>query len=158
MAFQTMILLLQSRLSDTIREELGATYSITATGDTVKVPVPEYRVRIEWTCDPTQTQAVVARVMREVEFVRQTLLSPEQIGRVRDVLRREFDRNSQDNSYWLNQVVRRYSDGDAANVDAITEVPQRIAALDGYAVQLAAQRYLDPTRYVRVTLMPESSK
>ena len=34
--------------------------------------------------------------------------------------------------------------------------PEQIAALTGDAIQRAAQTYLDPTRYVKVTLMPES--
>src|SRR5262249_34566135 len=50
LAIRTMTLLLQSRLSDAIREELGGTYSITADWSASKLPAPEYRVRIEWTC------------------------------------------------------------------------------------------------------------
>ena len=57
LALETMVLLLQSRLSDAIREELGGTYSITATRETSKIPRPEYHVRIEWTCDPARTTA-----------------------------------------------------------------------------------------------------
>jgi zinc protease len=158
LSMRTMVLLLQSRLSDSIREELGGTYSITADWSATKLPNPEYHVRIEWTCDPARTSSLVQRVMEEVEFVRSTLLAPDRMARVRDILAREFDRNGQDNGYWLNQIARKYQDGDAANVASIVQLPQQLANLNGYAVQLAARKYLDPDNYVRVTVMPESSR
>src|SRR5262249_37429659 len=49
---RTMTLLLQSRLTDTIRQELGGTYSITASPTASKAPRQQYTVRIDWTCDP----------------------------------------------------------------------------------------------------------
>jgi zinc protease len=155
LALRTMTLLLQSRLNDSIREELGGTYSITADWSAAKLPKPEYRVRIEWTCDPARTSSLVQRVMQEVQYVRDNLLTPDRMLRVRDILAKEFDRNGQENGYWLNQIARKYADGDAANVSAIMNVPQQIAGLTGYAVQFAGRRYLDLDNYVRVTLMPE---
>ena len=38
---------------------------------------------------------------------------------------------------------------------AVFQVPAQISALSGYAVQLAAQRYLDPENRVQIVLMPE---
>lgn len=157
LALETMVLLLQSRLSDAIREELGGTYSITATPGVSKIPRPEYHVRIQWTCDPARTESLVQRVMQEVAGVRETLLSPGQMARVRDLLMRDFERNSQENGYLLGQIARRYEEGDAANVAAVFQMPQRIAALNGYAVRLAAERYLDPANYVQITLRPETA-
>ncbi len=156
LALRAMILVLQSRLNDAIRQDLGGTYSITATPETEKLPRPEYRVRIDWTCDPARTASLVQRVFEEIAFVRATLLSPEQVVRLRDVLLREFDRNNQDNGYLLSQISRRYEEGDAADVAAVGQLPAQISALSGYAIQLAAQTYLDSANYVKVTLMPET--
>ena len=68
---------------------------------------------------------------------------------------RNFDKNSQDNGFLLNQISRRYIDGDAANVAAAVETPQT-SVLSGAAIQTAAQKYLDLENYVRVTLMPQA--
>jgi predicted Zn-dependent peptidase len=80
------------------------------------------------------------------------------VTRIRDALLRDFERNSQDNGYLLNQIARRYEDGDAADVASAVNLPERIKALTGEAVQQAARRYLDPGNYVKVTLMPESKQ
>jgi zinc protease len=151
-----MTYVLQSRLLDTIRQELGGTYSITATPDAEKFPRAEYSVRIGWTCDPARTATLVQRVFEEIAFVRATPLSPEQVTIIRDGLLREFERNSQDNGYLLNQISRRYEDGDEADVAAVENLPERITALTGDAIQQAAQTYLDTANYVKVTLMPET--
>ena len=154
LALHTVTLVLQSRLSEAIREQLGGTYSITVNSDTSRAPKPEYRVRIDWTCDPARTSSLVDRVMEEVAFVRNTLLSPEQVSRIRAILARDFDKNSLENGYLLNQIARRYSDGDAANVGAAVEPPQT-SVLTGASIQSAARRYLDMANYVQVTLMPQ---
>ncbi len=156
LALRTVTLVLESRLFDTIRQELGGTYSITVTPDTREFPLPEYSVRIDWTCDPARAATLVQRVFDEIAFVKATPLSPDQVARIRESLVREFERNSQDNGYLLNQISRRYENGDATDVAAVDNLPDRIAALTGDAIQQAAQTYLNVENYVKVTLVPET--
>jgi zinc protease len=155
LAFRTATLLLQSRLTDTIRQELGGTYSITVNPDSDKFPRPTYSVRIEWTCDPARTAALAQRVFDEIAFVRKTAISPRQLTAIRGGLLREFEQKSQDNRYVLAQIAQAYQDGDPENA-AVEKEPQRIEALTAEAIQQAAQTYLDTRSYVKVTLMPET--
>jgi zinc protease len=154
LALRAMTLVLQSRLLDTIRQELGGTYSITATPSTAKFPRPEYSVRIDWTCDPARTASLAQRVFEEIEFVRKTALSRNQVNAIRDALQREFEANSQENGYILNQISRPYQDGDPAAVATALNMPDRIGALTGEQVTQAARTYLNTGNYVKVTLMP----
>jgi predicted Zn-dependent peptidase len=96
-------------------------------------------------------------VFEEIRFVRSTSLQPERMGLVREGLLREFERNSQDNGFVLNQLARRYEDGDAAGIAAGENSVEQISALTADAIQQAAQRYLDTSHYVKVTLMPETN-
>jgi zinc protease len=156
LALRAMTFVLQSQLLETIRQELGGTYSITATPETEKFPRAAYRVRINWTCDPARTATLVRRVFEEIASVKATRPSANQMALIRQILLREFERNSQDNAYLLHQISRRYEDGDAADVAAVDHLPDRIAALTGEAIQQAAQTYLNTGNYVQVTLMPEA--
>lgn len=158
LALQTATLVLQGRLSDAIREELGATYAISAEAETSRYPQPEYRLRIEWTCDPARVDSLVARVFQEVAAVRNTPLTDDQMTRIRSYLQRELDRSSQENGYLLNQILRRYDTGEPFDRDVVSERAAEIAALTGDAVTHAAGAYLDPARYVRVTLMPDTAR
>jgi zinc protease len=155
LALQTATLILQGRLNDTMREQLGATYAITAESEFSRYPRPEYRVKIDWTCDPAQVESLVPRVFQEVASVRDTPLTNEQMTRIRGYLQRELDRSSQDNAYLLDQILRRYETGESLNRGVVSEQAAEIMALTRDAVTRAAVRYLDPARYVRVTLMPD---
>jgi zinc protease len=155
LALRTAAMVLQSRLFDTIRQELGGTYSITVDPEMDKIPRPEYRVRIDWTCDPAKADMLTRRVLEEIAFVKNTPLSDGQVAAIRQGLLRNFQQNSQDNGYLLNQIARRYEDGDGADVASVVNLPARIAALTGEEVRAAAQAYLDTNRYVQVTLMPD---
>ena len=148
-------LLLQSRLFDTIRQDLGGTYSITATIDSQKLPRPQYAVRIEWTCDPARTDSLVQRVWQEIEYVRDLRLSAQQLMLVRESLVREFERSSQDNGYLLSAIARDYQDNGAQNLGDIEHVPDQIAALTSAAIRDAAQTYLKADNSVTVIQSPE---
>jgi zinc protease len=156
LALRTTTLLLQSRLYDTIRQELGGTYSITVTPEIRKAPRQEFTVQIEWTCDPARTATLVQRVFEEIAFVRTTHLGRAQLSLIREALLRDFERNSQDNGYLLNQIARRYADGNPADVAGIVNLPAQVAALTTEAIERAALTYLDTRNYVKVTLMPET--
>ena len=43
----------------------------------------------------------------------------------------------------------------ALTPNPVVDPSRQIAALNGYAIQHSAQKYLDPANYVRVTLLPE---
>jgi zinc protease len=156
LALRAMVMVLQGRLFDTIRQELGGTYSITAEQRTQRVPRPEYTITIEWACDPARTAALARRVFDEIQFVKDTSFTPDQVRRLRAALLHDFEQDSQDNGYLLNEIARRYAEGDAAHVAAVVDLPDRIAALTGEAIQEAARTYLDTANYVKVTLMPET--
>jgi zinc protease len=155
LALRTMTLLLQSRLLDAIRQELGGTYSITANPGAEKFPKPQYSVRIEWTCDPARTEALVARVFEEIENVKGTYISREWLGRIRDVLLREYQENVQENGYLLNLIARHYADGGSPDVAPIGKMTDLIGALTGDQIRDAARNYLKTSDYVKVTLMPQ---
>jgi zinc protease len=116
LALRTMTMVLQGRLFDTIRQQLGGTYSIEVEPLTQKNPRPEFSVRISWACDPARVETLVQRVFDEIAFVKRTPLTYDQMTRVRAALRRDWDENSQNNGYLLNQIVRRYEDGNPEGV------------------------------------------
>jgi zinc protease len=155
LALTTMTRVLESRLFDSIRQELGGTYSITADPDIAKFPRPQYVLRIDWTCDPAQTDTLIRRVFDEIASLKARPLSATQMAFVRENLLREYEKNSQDNGYLLGEITRRYKNGDTANLAAISSLPARIRMLTAGDLWDAAKTYLDVDRYVKVVLMPE---
>jgi len=156
LAIRAMTSVLQGRLFDTLRQELGDTYGISVVPRMQKAPRPEYTIRIDWTCDPSRTAALVRRVFDEIAFVRRSFLSAAQTSRLQALLLRDFEQDVQDNGYLLNEIAQRYENGDAESVASVFDWQRRVASLTGTAIHDAAERYLDPENYVQVTLMPET--
>ena len=87
--------------------------------------------------------------MRSIQF------QPGQVGRIHDALQHDFETNSLDNAFVLNQISRRYENKDLGDLGAITEYSSRLTSLTGEALHAAAMKYLDPNNYVKVILMPD---
>jgi zinc protease len=152
-AIKAMALVLQSRLSAAIRQDLGGTYSITASPAVQRIPAPEYSLSIQWACDPQRTEALIARVFQEVESMKALMLNDRQMTVVKEAFTREFEANSQQNGYLAGQIALAYQDGE--DVASVWDLPRAYERLDAAMIQQAAQTYLNAANYVKVTLFPE---
>ena len=153
-AIRAMAEVLQTRLLDTIREELGGTYSITARQSYRKIPNPEYSISINFGCDPSRADALVARVLQEIEAFKANGPTTKQVDDEKQALLREFETNSQQNGYLLNQISLKYQYGE--DPASVWVVPEFYKKLDAAAIQQAATLYLSGTNRVQVILMPEA--
>jgi zinc protease len=152
-AIRAMAEVLQTRLLETIREELGGTYSITARQSYRKIPNPEYSIAINFGCDPSRADALVARVQQEVDAFRKNGPTPKQVDDEKQALLREFETNSQQNGYLLNQIALKYQYGE--DPATLWAVPEFYRKLDAAAIQQAATLYLSGANRIQVTLVPE---
>src|SRR5262249_46282680 len=59
--------ILQARLLETIREELGGSYSVSVAANGDKIPRQEYQVSIRFGADPQRVDGLVKRVFEEIE-------------------------------------------------------------------------------------------
>ena len=152
-AIRAMAQVLQSRLLTAIREELGGTYSITASQSFSRDPIADYSISIEFGSDPGRADALVKRVFEEIERLKTEGPTPEQVNDVKQSLHRDFETNTKSNSYLLTQIMLKYQYGE--DPATLWEVPKYYDKLDAAAVQQAAKTYLNLQNYVKVTLMPE---
>jgi zinc protease len=145
-------LALQSKLFTSIRERLGATYAVSVSTALRRAPQPIYIIRVQWDCDPARVDELVARVLSDVDDIKQTLLPAFGLANVRAALLRPYDAPAT-NAVVLGQLVFAYQNGDdASDPDRMQDA---IHALDASAIREAARMYLDTGRYVKVVMLPE---
>ena len=152
-AIRAMAEILQMRLLEIIREELGGTYGISASSSYQKMPKPEYSINIQFGCAPDRTEDLIKRVFLEIEKFKADGPTEKQLNDEREALTREFETNSKQNAYLLNQIVQRLQNGE--DLAALWNIPEFYKKLDATTVQLAARTYLNTSSYVKVTLFPE---
>ena len=144
---------LEGNLQRTLREDLGGTYGVSVNADFQQRPRGMYRVTISFACDPARLNALVTALFEDIERFRRTGPSPGQVADQRLALARDLETNSQSNSYLLNQLTYKYEYGE--DPAEIFRLPEFYAQITPVNIRDAAQMYLDPTRYVKVTLLPE---
>ena len=151
-AVRAMSEVLQTRLLELIREELGGTYSIRASYSYQKNPRPEYQIAIQFGCDPLRTEDLVKRVLDEVEQFKANGPTDKQVTDEREALLREFETNTKLNTYLHGQITLKYQYGE--DPAGLWNIPDYYRKLDAAGIQLAAKTYLNPANRVRVTLFP----
>jgi zinc protease len=152
-AIRAMAEILQRRLLETIREDLGGTYSINANANYEKVPNSTYSITISFGSAPTRTDDLIKRVFQEIELLKNSGPTDQQVNDEKEALLRDFETSSKLNNFLLAQISGRYENGeDPAGVWRITDFYQKI---DKAMIQEAAKTYLNTNRYVEVMLFPE---
>jgi len=117
----TLQKILDINLNEVIREELGGSYSISASLNYVKYPVPEYNFAIYFNCDPGRRDELVNRVNRLIDSLR--TYNPDQVTvqKSKEIFLKEREEVFQKNGSILNLIgsyvlnnsdLRTFVDGD----------------------------------------------
>jgi zinc protease len=152
-AIRAMAEILQTRLLETIREELGGTYSISARPNFQRDPNPEYSIAIQFGCAPQRTDDLIKRVFEEIEKFKTNGPTEKQVNDEKEALLREFETNSKLNNYLLSQIMQKYQIGE--DPAGLWKVPEYYQKIDAAMIQQAAKTYLNTNTFVKVTLFPE---
>ncbi len=146
---------LETRLRDRLREELGGTYSV-GVGYINSQPEPGYgRVTIQFGSDPERVDEMVTEVLREVERLQAEGPTADEVARVVEIEKRDLEEAQQDNRYWLGSLQTVHLLGwDPARILARIE---RAESLSVDNVHAALRAYFPTDRYVTVTLLPEAN-
>ena len=155
-ALRAMSEILQTRLLDVIREELGGTYSIVAQPGYSKFPKQEYSITIQFGSSPDRTEDLIKRVFAEIEKFKNEGPTEKQLNDEKEALLREFETNSKQNAYLLSQIQQRYYNQE--DPAGLWMVPDFYKKLDAATIKEAAKMYLKPESYVKVTLFPEKKE
>ena len=160
-----MTSVLETRLREVLREELGGTYSVSVGSSFSWRPAGQYRLSISFGSDPERADELLAAVYEEVDRLKNSPPDEAEVNDVLEAQRRTWETNQESNSWWLSVLDGRYrylldqSDGRYPSGDVLLEtLPTYGAALDALTplrIQELARRYFDQDNRVRVTLLPE---
>jgi zinc protease len=144
---------LAGNLQRTLREDLGGTYGVSVVPRFAKRPTGEYRLTITFTCDPARTQSLVRTAFEVIDAYKRTGPGQMQVADARSALLRDLETNGASNLYLLNRILFKYEYGeDATEVFNMRPIYDQVTVA---ALREAAQEYLNTSRYVAVTLVPE---
>ncbi len=144
---------LQQRLREVLREDLGGTYGVGVSGSISQRPREEYAVRFSFGCAPEEAPHLIDVLFAELESVREEGIEEDRLAKVKESIRRQREVDLKENGYWLSALSRYYSRGQDPRW--ILDVEELARAVTPERVRAAANRYLDFERYVLGVLYPE---
>jgi zinc protease len=152
-ALQALAEVLSLRLREELREALGATYGVTVSASPIREPRPEYRFAIGFGSAPERVDEMVAVVFAEIERLRRDGPRDTDLAKVREAELRSRETNRRQNRWWLSQLALLDHPGHPR--EGVLDPRGDADLMTPEAVREAARRYLDPSNYIRVTLLPE---
>src|SRR5450759_777940 len=146
--------LLNIKLREALRENLGGTYGVSVSPGASRDPLPSYRFTIGFGSAPERLEALTAAALAQIDSVKRSGTTPEYLNKVKEAALRSRETAIRQNGYWLSQITTFDQSG-----WPLAEIPdgdKLISALTADDLQRAAAKYLRTDNYVRVSLYPEN--
>ena len=146
--------LLNIKLREALRENLGGTYGVSVSPGAARDPLPSYRFTIGFGSAPERLEALTAAALAQIDSVKRFGTTPEYLNKVKEAALRSRETAIKQNGYWVSQIASFDQSG-----WPLAEIPdggKLISALTIADLQRAAVKYLRIDNYVRVSLYPEN--
>ena len=148
--------ILQTRLREVLREELGGTYSV-GVGYSDTSPQPGYgTTSVQFGSSPDNAERLTNVVMEEIDRLRREGPSDTDLQVVKETEKRGLEGSLLENRYWLGSLealhlLRR-------DPLSILQRVERAESLSKENIHAAVRKYFPTDRYAVVTLMPETAR
>lgn len=154
-----MVEVLNIRLREVIREEKGGVYSIYAYDQASFIPKEEYKIFIGYTCDPERVDELIGDVKMVMNEVRDGKFDEVNIGKVKEILKAEFETRSKENRFWQSIISQAFfMNQEDMYKDYENKYNAAIDALSKKDIVAAANEYLKLDSFKQFVMYPEDTK
>jgi zinc protease len=145
---------LEIRLRDLLREQLGGTYAVGVSYSNTS-PQPGYGVTsVQFGSAPENVTSLTAAVMTEIDRLRREGPSAEDVRAVKEAEKNDLQTAMRQNGYWLNSLQSMHVLG--RDPTRILLRSERADSLTQDNVHAALRKYFPDERHTVVTLVPET--
>lgn len=150
---QALVEVMNIKLIETLREDLGGIYGGGMYGTMNKYPYNNYSFGISLPCGPENVDKLIAATLVEIDKIRTSGPSTDDLNKVKETWKQQYLVNVKDNSYWARHLIHSIQNG--SDPLRILTYEKRLADLKPKDVQAVAKKYLDTSKYVQMVLNPE---
>ncbi len=148
----SMVEVLRIKLREEIREEQGGVYGIGAFARTEKYPSEEYAVYMMFGCDPNRDNELIGIIKDIIQEMVDNPPSEEYMTKVKEIMRREHEKNTKENSYWLRLLYNSEYLGE--DPTSVLQYSDKVAKLTAEDIHDAAKTYLTAPNFGEFVLYP----
>ncbi len=146
---------LDIRLREVLREEMGGVYGAFSFGDISRRPKQEYEYTIGFGCGPENVDKLKQAVFDIIAAVKKEGVGDDYLEKVRQQRKRSLETDLKENRFWTRQLVKHYTYGTDPS-EIVEDANKRVERVSSKTVQSAAKKYLG-RNYVDAVLMPDAA-
>ena len=150
---QALTEVLNIKLIESLREDLGGIYGGGMYGSLSKFPYPHFSVGVSLPCGPENVDKLIAAALAEINKIKSSGPVPDDLNKVKETWRQQYEVNMKDNSFWARQLLQSVELG--GSPEEVLTYEERVNALSPEDIKDAAARYLDMKNYIQIVLNPE---
>jgi zinc protease len=141
------------KLIENLREELGSIYGGGMFGNLNKHPYNSFSVGVSLPCGPENVDALIKATHEQIQKMKAEGPTEDDLNKVKETWRQQHEVNLKDNGFWARQLIQSIETG--TDPERVLNFESQLKALTPKDVQGAAKKYLDMKNYVQVVLYPE---
>ncbi|MEM6796113.1 MAG: insulinase family protein, partial [Acidobacteriota bacterium] len=107
-ALRALSRVLEIRLTELVREEMGATYSVGVRSSLSRWPKEYFNLTVTFGCNPDETERILKVLFADFETLRQEGPDSARVDKVKENLRRQRELQLMENSFWLSALQTYY--------------------------------------------------
>ncbi len=146
---------LNNKLTERLREKESGVYSPSVSVREEKIPVPQYRIGVSFTCSTANVDKLIAAVYEEIDGLKAKGVTPEDLVKFKAEEERQLELKVRQNDFWLAFMKGVYK-GEQREHKLQLYGPM-LHGLTQEKLQSAARKYFDYDNVATVILLPENS-
>lgn len=147
--------LMQIKLREAVREEKGGTYGVGVGATAVRYPLSEYRITINFGCDPARVDELVTTTVDELSKILKNGAGEEDLKKIKEIQVREREKNLKENNFWLTRLQAAITNND--DPTDLLAFDAMVGALTSDALKKMADTVLRFDSMKKFVLMPEDN-
>ena len=151
---RSMLHVLNIKLREKVREELGGTYHVSVYPELSHFPYPNYQINVVFNCAPSQVESLKVAVKGEIENMKTSLVEPIYIEKTKEQQLRQRETSLKENGFW--HYILQFYEVHEENPEILLAYTDIVNALNSHAIMQAAKDFHGTPNRVVCTLNPES--
>jgi zinc protease len=150
---QAAIEVLQIKVLEKLREEMGGVYGASVSGGLVKNPYGKYNINITIPCGPENVDKLIAATIELINTLKINGPSDVDLAKVKETWQKKYQEDIKTNNYWISILLS--SEINKTDPKRLLNYGKRVDALTADMVKNAANKYFDLHNYITGILLPE---
>lgn len=145
---------LNQRMRENIREDMGGVYSVSAFISYSDYPETVFSGRVSFTCDPARRDGIIEEVLRIINDIAENGITSKELETAKNQQNVQYDASGEDNRFWAGTIVFDFIRDEP--VLSVGELKEIVNGISLESVNAFAAEYMKDMRIFAASYNPEA--